>query len=123
MPIEFLWLQGDEARAIDPESLAWPTASRVLFVYEDNKLIGRSSVFPLMMIEGTWLHPDYRNGTIASRILKEVERQYLEEGQEAAMAFVPNDKPEIADYMQRIGYVAQPIRLFMKALVAKRRAA
>lgn len=121
--IEFLWLQGDEARALDPDGLAWPIAARVLFVYDEGRLIGRSSVFPLMLIEGTWLHPDYRNGTTAARIVKEVERQYLEEGHEAAMAFVPNDKPEIADYMKRFGYVEQPIRLFIKPLAEKAQAA
>ncbi len=123
MSLEFRWLDGMAARLLDPDRIQWPADSRVLFVFEGNELIARSSITNIPMIEGTWIEPQHRNGTLATRIMKEVEKHYRENGEEAALAFIPSDQPEIAEYMIRLGYEEKPLRFFLKPLVARAEAA
>jgi Predicted acetyltransferase len=117
--IEFRWLDGEAARVLDPDGIEWPGDTRVLYVFENGQLIARSSIMSVPMIEGTWIKPEHRNGTLAVRIIKEVERHYLENGEEAAMAFAPADQPEVAEYLKRLGYEEKPLRFFIKPLVSR----
>lgn len=120
MALEFKWVFGDEARTIDPEPIPWPPESHVLFIYEDGRLIGQSSIVFMPIIEGTRLEPDKRNGTIAARIVHEVERRYLEHWQAVAMAFAPDDHPEIGVYLERFGYEKMALTFYKKTLIAER---
>jgi hypothetical protein len=119
MSLEFKWVYGDEARMIDTEPIPWPPESHVLFVYEDGNLIGRSSIVFTPMIEGTRLDPEKRNGTLAARIIHEVERRYLEFAKPVAMAFAPNDQPEIGEYLERFGFEPRTLTMYTKNLIAK----
>ena len=121
--IEFRWLKGDAAQAIDPDHIRWPADTNVLYVIEDGEIIGRSSILMVPMIEGTFLRIDKRSGTLAARIIREVEKRYLEEGQPAAMAFAPESQPEIAEYLERFGFEEQPLTMYKKNLIAEREAA
>ena len=121
MGLEFTWVDGLEARKIDPNGIAWPADSKVVFVSDGDQIIGRSSIMNVPMIEGTWLRDDHRNGTMAARLILEVERKYREHGEEAALAFAPDE--EVASYLRRFGYEEQPLRMFLKPLVAKQEAA
>lgn len=121
--IEFRWLDGEAARLLDPDGIEWPGDTHVLYVFEGEQIIARSSIMSVPMIEGTWIEPERRNGTLATRIIREVEKHYRDNGEEAAMAFIPSDQPEIADYMMRLGYQEKPLRFFLKPLVERAEAA
>lgn len=119
MALEFKWVYGEKAREIDPEGIPWPPESHVLFVYEDGRLIGRSSISFMPVIEGTLIEPDKRNGTIATRIMREVEQRYLAFGKAVAMAFIPDEKPEIGTYLERLGFEKMPLTFYKKNLIAE----
>ncbi len=123
MNLEFRWLDGLAARLLDPDHIQWPADSRVLFVFEGDTLVARSSITNIPMIEGSWIEPTHRNGTLATRLMKEVERHYRDNGETAALAFVPSDQPEICEYMKRLGYEEKHLRFFLKPLVARAEAA
>lgn len=123
MAIEFLWLQGDEARAIDPHGLEWPSDAHILFVYEDGVIVGRSSmtilpILNLSMVEGTWVRDDKHGTTLAARMVKEVERHFVEHGKTHAFAFTLDSQPEIGDYLARFGWERKPLSVYMKQLVS-----
>jgi len=124
MSLEFKWVGGEEARAMDlPLHLDWPDDSHVLVSTEINDVTGQSSmsILPIVMltiIEGTWIREDHRNTTLAFRLLKEVEKHLIEEGKTHAFAFTWDQQPEVGDYLSRVGYERKEISVWMKQLIA-----
>lgn len=115
--IEFKIVDGLEARKID-SSLEWPEEAHVVFAFEDGKVVARSSILPMPLVEATFVAPEKRNSTLAFRLFKEVEKLYLEHGKPVAMAMAMNDQPEVKEYLVRMGFKQMPLTLFTKNLIA-----
>jgi N-acetylglutamate synthase-like GNAT family acetyltransferase len=75
------------------------------------------------VIEGTRIEPDKRNGLVATRIMREVEKRYLEFGKAVAMAFTENDKPEVGEYLERLGFEHMPLTFYKKDLISAEKGA
>lgn len=119
MSIEFKTVNGTEARAID-SSLDWPSDAWVVFAIEDGKIVARSSILPMPLVEATFVKPEKRSGTLAFRLFKEVEKLYLEHGKPLAMAMALHSQPEIKEYLTRMGFEEMPLTLFTKNLIAEK---
>lgn len=95
----------------------WPEGSYVVGAFtEEDKLVGRIAVVELPHIEGTWVDPEYRNGLLPAKMVRAVENGMKAIGRSHVFAFAPNDIPEIADYLQRFGYEAFPVTVWVKKL-------
>ena len=119
--IEFVEKVGADAQAIDPEGIKWPetkpSAVVVVFAYEGDRIVGRSAILPVDVIEGTMVAEDKRGTSLAFRLLRRVEELYLQAGRTHAIAFAHDDQPEVAEYLERIGYAKSPLTVYSKQLV------
>lgn len=120
--IEFLKLDGKEAREIDPEGIQWPDGTLVLYAVKQGEIRGRQAYLLFPHLEGAWVHPDERGGTLAYRLIKETEK-VVAESYPAVFAYVMDNQPEIADYMQRMGYEKVPVSLWVKQFEKEKEAA
>lgn len=121
--IDFKLLTGPELAAIDPDGIPWPFDTFAWCAFEDGKLVGRSAIMNLPVVEGTWVEPTKRNGTLAARLLWKIEDLYRSLGKTHAMAMVREDQPEIQYYMERFGYKREPLVFYSKELKQKEEAA
>lgn len=123
--IEFRVVDGEEARLLDPAHMDWPIDSKVVFAFENNEVIGRSSltIMPMIavlntsIIEGSWIREAKRGTSLAFRLIKKVEEVFRENNKTHALAFAYDAQPEIADYLSRVGFEKLPLTIYMKQLV------
>lgn len=115
--IEFRTVCGSDARSIDG-SLDWPDDAWVVFAIEDGEIVARSSILPMPLVEATFVKQEKRNGTLAFRLFKEVEKLYLEHGKPVAMAMALDSQPDIKEYLTRMGFEEMPLTLFIKNLIS-----
>jgi Acetyltransferase (GNAT) family len=114
--IEFKFVTGAEAREIDPQQLPWPDSSAVLYAEQDGEIVGRTASLILPIIEGTWVAESKRGSSLAYRLIKKLEAEACAVGQTQLFAFIMDNQPELHGYMERIGYVKQPLTVWVKAL-------
>lgn len=119
--IELVEKAGAEARALDPDGIQWPNAQMsapiVVFAYEGDRIVGRSAILPVDIIEGTMVAEDKRGTSLAFRLLRRVEELYLQAGRTHAIAFAHDDQPEVGEYLERVGYEKSPLTVYSKQLV------
>lgn len=116
MAIQFQILMGKEARAIDPDKIEWPDDTIVVYAREGEKIVGRSTIMQIPHIEGTWVDEQHRRSTLAPRLVAKVESIMKQANKKASFAFIQNSQPEVAGYMERIGYARMPLEVFSKEL-------
>lgn len=112
----FETVTGCVARDMDPDGIQWPPDSIVVYAISDGKVVGRSAIIQLPHIEGTWVDKHSRSSTLAFRLVREAEKTLQQAGKTYAWAFVHEDQPEVAGYMERIGYKRMPMKLYAKEL-------
>lgn len=115
--IELKVLTGDDARNADPDGVKWPDGAPVVFAYEGDRVVGRSAILPVDVVEGTMVADDKRGTSLAFRLLRRVEGLYLQAGRTHAIAFAHNDQPEVGEYLERVGYEKSPLTVYSKQLV------
>jgi len=114
----FETLTGEAAREVDPEKLQWPKDSIIVYARRDSDgdIIGRSAIVHFPHIEGTWVSEAERGGTLAYRLVGQIENIVRNAGKLYVWSFVDDAHPEIAGYLERMGYKLQPMKLYLKAL-------
>jgi GNAT superfamily N-acetyltransferase len=110
----FRVLSGVEARPIDPDKIPFPDDSVVLYAFEGERIVGRTSIIHLPHIEGTWVAEDKRGTTLAFRLVKKIEEIIRDDGKGFAFAYAWDQQPEVSDYLQRVGYQRFPVTVFFK---------
>lgn len=125
--LTYEFFDGNEANILEEHKLdqsirfPWPPNSHILYAIDENKdIVARMALIQLPHIEGTWIREDYRNGLIATRMIAKVENFLIEHQRTAAFAFIKNENTEdiqVQNYMQRLGYIELPIKVYVKALV------
>lgn len=119
--IELVEKIGGDARAADPDGIQWPnpvmSAPIVVFAYEGDRVVGRSAILPVDCIEGTMVAEDKKGTSLAFRLLRRIEELYRANGRTHAIAFAHDDQPEVAEYLERVGYVKSPLTVYSKQLV------
>ena|ERR1044071_5470184 len=109
-------ISGDRARLIDPEKLPFPSDARVLYIFEDNQIIGRLALLNVLHIEGAWIREDKRNGLILSKLFDHIEVELKNEERTSALSFARENDEDVINYMKRIGYEQLPFKVFLKPL-------
>lgn len=122
MSIEFTLLTGEELKAVDPQGVQWPWDTFGIIATEDGKVVGRSAIINMPMIEGTMVVPEKQGGTLAYRLIQKIEELYRELGKTHAIAMVYDEQPEVAEYLKRIGFEKMPVVVYSKTLVEAEKA-
>lgn len=121
--IEFQLVTAEQLRAVDPEGISWPDDTFGVVAFEDGKLVGRTAILQLPIVEGTMVVPEKQGSSLAYRLVQKVEEMYLSLGKTHAWAMASLDQPEVSDYLKRVGYTAVPVVLYTKDLIAREKAA
>lgn len=105
----------------------WPPISHVLYAIDDDKnIVARMGLIQLPHIEGTWIREDHRNSLLATRMIAKIENLLIENNRTAAFAFIKNentDDVKIQKYMERLGYIELPLKVYIKALIEEEKVA
>lgn len=111
-------ITGVEMRRIpQPDGVEWPEDSlHVISRSESGGLQARMSLVAMPHIEGTWLADNLRGTTAGARLLIRMEQEVKNLGRTHILAFVLESNPEIADYLERMGYVKYPLFVYAKEL-------
>jgi ribosomal protein S18 acetylase RimI-like enzyme len=105
---EWARLEGTELEAVYP---VLPDGAQVVIVENGDELIACWAVFPLVHLEGVWIHPDYRhNPRVARRLVAGGLDTARAMGARTALTAAADDR--IATLAQKIGGVELPGRHF-----------
>jgi N-acetylglutamate synthase-like GNAT family acetyltransferase len=111
-------LTGEELAQIpQPDSLPHvPNSLWVVAFDRKGTMIGRTGLVSLNHVEGTWVSPDYRHGTLGWRLIRTLEGEGKKLGLSSVLAYSPDAMPEISKYLERMGYKELPIRTWAKEI-------
>jgi N-acetylglutamate synthase-like GNAT family acetyltransferase len=103
MKTEFL-LPGDYAKANSIDNAGFTPDNSIVAIVEDeaSNPIGRIAIVLLPHIEGIWIHPDHRNGTIGAKLEQAACAKLSSLGADTVLAFAIDTKLE--SYLERLGY-------------------
>lgn len=89
-----------------------PDSHGIAVVAEENGIIvGRSMLVDAVHIEGTWVHPDYRGGTVGARIIAKLKQEAQKAGISRVIAY---STAATDDYMARLGFKREPVTVWTK---------
>lgn len=97
-----------------------PDAVIFVAMLPDGKIVGRTSICPLLFIEGSFVAPEYRSTPLAARLIRALEHYMHDCGRSHTAALVRDDQPEVAGYLERFGYEKQPVSMWAKDLNKKK---
>lgn len=120
--IDFRAMDGSEARAIDPEGVQWPDGAIVLYAVEDEEIVGRQAYLLFPHLEGAWVRGDKRGTSLAFRLVREMEKTVAETGYPAVFAYALDTHPEVAGYLERMGYSKLPLTVWTKPVSVEKEA-
>jgi hypothetical protein len=112
----FETLTGQAAREIDPENIQWPKDSIVVYARSNGSIVGRSAIVHFPHIEAIWVTEGARGSTLAYRLVSQAEDVLRQASRTHVCAFVNDSQPEVGDYLKRMAYKVQAIKLYIKEL-------
>lgn len=89
-----------------------PNNAVVLVAEEDGEIVGRWFLVVMPHVEGIWIRPDKRGGTLGYRLEKAMCTEAKDAGLERILAFADNDTH--VDYMTRLGWKKLPFTVMTK---------
>lgn len=96
------------------EGFVPPQGSIAIVASQDDQIVGRMLLVSMAHVEGTWVHEHFRNGTIAARMMREMEKQAASLGLKTIFAYAETEK--VGEYIERLGYVPTDLKVFRKDL-------
>lgn len=117
--IEFKLLTAVELNVLDdPQGIkTWPDDTFAVVGFEDGKVVCRAVILNLPCLEGFWIAPEKRNGMVMGELMARIEQLYRSLGKTHMM--VMSDRPEIRDYLKRLGFDDLPVQFHTKSLEEK----
>ncbi len=111
-------LTGDELANIQqPDGLPYIKDSLwVVAIDRKGTMVGRTGLVSLNHVEGTWVSPDYRNGTLGWRLIRTLEKEAKDLGLTNVLAYSPDAIPEVGQYLERMGYTKIPVTTWGKEI-------
>ncbi len=81
---------------------------------EGQEIVGRIFLVSPVHVEGPWIAPEHRGGTIAKRLMDTAEKEARAAGVKKLMAYGAND--EIEGYLKRLGFEQVRLTVWVKEL-------
>lgn len=91
-------LVGTELETVYPHL---PADARVIVVEDDGEIVGCWSLFPLVHVEGVWIDPKHRGGSVARRLLSRMRAEARDMGARTVQTAAVTK--EVEDLALRIG--------------------
>lgn len=91
-----------------------PEITIALVAEKDSGIVARMFLMAPAHIEGTWIHEDARHGTLGKRLMDRMEIEAKKSGISKLFAYIA--EPAIEDYVDRLGFVKQPVTVWMKEI-------
>lgn len=95
------------------EGFVPPADSLALVVENGDQILGRLLLVSVAHMEGVWIKPELRGGTLMRRMTREMEREAAGRGLTKLLAFA---KPDMETYIERLGYRKMPLTVWEKEL-------
>lgn len=117
--IEIRRLEGLEYHKLnqigDDDFIPDPEKSIAIIAENEQKVIGKVLLLAPAHIEGIFIEPAWRNGTVMNRLVAAVELEARAEGITKVMAYAKDT--EMEHYIERLGYRRMPISVWAKGLL------
>lgn len=91
-----------------------PDRSVAIVARNDERIIGRTFLIPLVHVEGTFVAKPWRNGPVLKQLMAALEVEARAEGLKTLMSYSPNAL--VDDYLARLGYTKSKLTLWGKEL-------
>lgn len=88
--------------------------SIVIVAKDGNEIVGRIMLLNLAHIEGTWVAPQHRGGTIGWRMIRMIEKAAQRIGITKLFAYTDTDQN--GEYVERLGYRKTNFVVWVKEL-------
>lgn len=85
----------------------------VIVAEEEGEIIGRTMLLTIAHVEGTWVHPEHRKGTVLARLIQKLEREAKTKGLTKILAY---SFPDTDDYLHRLGFTEEPFTVWSKEI-------
>ena len=122
--IEYKLITGEELNKIDPQGACWPIDTFAVVAEEDGKVVGRLALRTFQMLEGWYVDPNDRNGTISDELVRRAEAVLQSIcGATHAMCLSYDEAPGLRRLIRAYGYEDFPVKLHVKKLVEEAKAA
>lgn len=106
-PEEYAKLEGHPA--LKGVGVPSPDVARVVIAEDHNgEIVGFQMLVTVVHLEPIWVHPDYRGSMVPVRLWKTATR--LLDALRIKMAYCFSDRPEIANYLSRLGLRELPYK-------------
>lgn len=116
--IEYKLITGLELNEIDPQGIAWPLDTFAVVAYEGGKVVGRLAIRNMPVVEGWYVDPDNRDGTISDELVRRVEDVLKTvSGATHAACLSYDNAPSLRRLIHAYGYEDFPVKLHIKELV------
>lgn len=89
-----------------------PLKSVALIATSNQKIVGRMFLVSPWHIEGTWIHPSFRGGTLLLRLIKRMEEEARKLGLKQVFSYA--EDPVVELYLVRLGYVRTQLTIWSK---------
>lgn len=110
LPVEE-WNRLEDHPALQGQPLPDPTYHRAVVAEADGEIVAVWFMVHVIHLEPVWIDPHFRGGTLPVRMLKEMST--ILDSCTVTKAFCFADRPEIADYLQRLGMQKLPYETFL----------
>ena len=107
---------GEFPKLADIEEGFVPNPARTIaIVAEDNgEIVGRMLLMDMVHLEGSWVRPDHRNGSVGYRMFQRVLAEAKRIGITGLMAYTDKTDLDVTNYMERLGFEKQPFWVWSK---------
>ena len=103
----------DRLKSIEEGYVPNPEQGIVIIAEENGEIIGRMMMLDMVHIEGTWVHPNHRGGTVGARLMKRLVKEAKDIGISKLVAY---SDMMTDDYMARLGFKRQPFTIWTKEI-------
>lgn len=102
----------DRLQALAPVLCLLPANARILVAEnESGEIIGHVAEFKAWHVDGLWIDPRYRDGSVWRRLLHQVQADMQVRGVSGVVTAAMSD--EMDDYLRRMGATPQPGTAFI----------
>lgn len=91
-----------------------PKSSVVIVAEDGGKIIGRAFLLAPVHLEGPWINPRWRNGTLAGRMFDAIKTEAKAMG--ITQLFAYGASKQLEGYLERLEFTRKPLTVWVKAI-------
>jgi N-acetylglutamate synthase-like GNAT family acetyltransferase len=104
----------EQLRNVEEGYVPDPAHSIVIMALNEKEIIGRVLLIRPFHIEGTWIDPRFRRGTVGIRMFRLLEEEAKQAGLVKIFSYAQSS--EVEGYLERMKYEKIPVSVWTKCL-------